>query len=97
MRNDAAAPKWSSSRAHGSPVARRSKPTKKRARSVRALNDSFGSDQKLGATLCSQHSIRACNVVMNGFLLSCMNVDAPELSLRISGEDPSSSASLGMR
>src|SRR5438445_11216130 len=47
--------------------------------------------------LCSQQIMRASNVVMNGLLLTCIRLEAPELSLRISGEAPCSSASFGTR
>src|SRR2546428_5333992 len=47
--------------------------------------------------LCSQQIMRASNVVMNGFLLTCIRLEAPELSLRISGEEPCISASFGTR
>src|SRR3989442_13993950 len=47
--------------------------------------------------LCSQQIMRASNVVMNGLLLTCIRLEAPELSLRVSGEAPCSSASFGTR
>src|SRR5436309_2925444 len=55
------------------------------------------SPQKFGTTLCSAQIMRASSVVMNGFLLTCRRTEDPELSLRISGEAPCSSASFGTR
>jgi len=51
------------------------------------LMDRF-SPQKFGTTLCSAQIMRASSVVINGFLLTCRRTEAPELSLRISGEAP---------
>src|SRR5262249_55574335 len=53
--------------------------------------------QKFGATLCSAQTIRASNVVTNGFALICTGREAPALSLRINGDEAAIRASLGMR